>query len=146
MSYSDFKKVSEVTVKFDIQVANERFMDILSLEILPRLFGIFLTDYFTDTPYEVELEKYLSLQQQFLDVVILRKNNGEFKGRFPDGLDNLKTYNLLSYKSKHESFDAWAVHELISYYVNYRKQVAEDFPDEAEFSQVGWALPTLLDY
>ncbi len=39
MSYSDFKKVSEVTAKFDIQVANERFMNVLSLEILPIYFA-----------------------------------------------------------------------------------------------------------
>ncbi len=39
MSYRDFKKVSEVTAKFDIQVANKRFMQVLSLEILPIYFA-----------------------------------------------------------------------------------------------------------
>ena len=38
-----------------------------------RLFGLLLTDFFTDSPFAVELEKDLSLAQQFLDVVILRK-------------------------------------------------------------------------
>lgn len=88
-----------------------------------RLFGVFLIDYFSGSPYEVELEKDLSLQQQFLDVVILRKEEGEYQGQLPDGLDNLKNHNLLSYKSKHESFDAWAMQELIGHYVNYRKQL-----------------------
>lgn len=100
-----------------------------------RLFGIFLTDYFTGTPYTVELEKDLSLQQQFLDVVILHKEAGEFDGVLPDGLDNLKTHNLLSYKSMRESFDAWAVQELIGHYVNYRKQLeGESLLSESEFS------------
>lgn len=71
-----------------------------------RLFGIFLTDYFTNTPYEVELEKDLSLQQQFLDVVILRKKAGKIEEKLPDGLENLKKHNLLSYKSKHQNMKA----------------------------------------
>ena len=38
-----------------------------------RLFGMLLTDFFTDSPVTVEVERDLSAQQQFLDVVILRK-------------------------------------------------------------------------
>ncbi|NOQ36170.1 MAG: hypothetical protein GQ569_09785 [Methylococcaceae bacterium] len=100
-----------------------------------RLFGIFLTDYFTDTPYSVELEKDLSLQQQFLDVVILHKEQGEFEGVLPDGLENLNQHNLLSYKSMRESFDVWAINELIGHYVNYRKQLGgEPLVAESEFN------------
>ncbi len=43
-----------------------------------RLFGLFLTDFFTNSPYVVELEKDLSLKQQFLDVVILRQETEGF--------------------------------------------------------------------
>ncbi len=89
-----------------------------------RLFGLFLMDLFTNSPYVVELEKDLSLKQQFLDVVILRKEHGEFTGTLPDGLDSLTTHNLLSYKSLHEPLDGWAIKELIGHYVNYRKQVS----------------------
>jgi hypothetical protein len=35
------------------------------------------------------LEKDLSLKQQFLDVVILRRGSGNLTGRLPDGLENL---------------------------------------------------------
>ena len=35
-----------------------------------RIFGLALTDLFTNSNYQVELEKDLSIQQQFLDVVI----------------------------------------------------------------------------
>ncbi len=89
-----------------------------------RLFGLFLTDFFTNSPYVVELEKDLSLKQQFLDVVILRKEPGGFTEKLPDGLDNLKAHNLLSYKSLHEPLDDWAIKELVGHYVNYRKQVS----------------------
>ena len=51
-----------------------------------RLFGLVLIDFFDHSPYEVELEIDLSRKQQFLDVVILRKNEGTFSGRLPDGL------------------------------------------------------------
>ena len=89
-----------------------------------RLFGLFLMDFFTGSPYSVELEKDLSLKQQFLDVVILRKEHNGTLDELPDGFDNLNEHNLLSYKSLHESFDDWALKELIGHYVNYRKQVS----------------------
>ncbi len=39
-----------------------------------RLFGLTLTDFFTGTSYTVELEKDLSLRQQFLDVVVIKSS------------------------------------------------------------------------
>jgi hypothetical protein len=89
-----------------------------------RLFGIMLTDFFTDTAYTVELEKDLSLKKQFLDVVIIEKKDGRMPDELPDGLENLAAHNLLSYKSFHEAFDDWSADELIGHFVNYRKQVS----------------------
>jgi len=111
-----------------------------------RLFGIFLVDYFTDTPYHVELEKDLSLTQQLLDVVVIKKESGEFQSTLPDGLENLTTHNLLSYKSMRESFDSWAIHELIGHYVNYRKQLCKELLPESEFNlyAISTRFPTNL--
>ncbi|WP_242469743.1 hypothetical protein [Rhabdochromatium marinum] len=39
----------------------------------------------------------------------------------PDGLENLRAHNLLTYKSHHEALTAWVLDELIGHYVNYRK-------------------------
>src|SRR5262245_23148586 len=89
-----------------------------------RLFGLLLTDFFTGSPFVVELEKDLSLRQQYLDVVIIRKGKGRFRGRLPDGLDDLAAHNLLTFKSHHEALDDWALMELTGHYVNYRKQVS----------------------
>ncbi len=89
-----------------------------------RLFGLLLTDFFTGSPFEVELEKDLSLKKQFLDVVILRKGPGRFAGRLPDGFDELAPRNLLTFKSYWEALDDWSLKELIGHYVNYRKQVS----------------------
>ena len=89
-----------------------------------RLFGLVLTDFFRNSPFVVELEKDLSLKQQFLDIVILRKQEGEIPSELPDGLGNLSQHNLLSYKSLREPFDDWALKELTGHYVNYRKQVS----------------------
>jgi hypothetical protein len=87
-----------------------------------RLFGMTLTDFFTGTNYDVDLEKDLSLKQQILDIVIIEKTEGTPPEALPDGLENLGKHNLLSYKSMRESFSAWAVEELIGHFVNYRKQ------------------------
>ena len=105
-----------------------------------RLFGLALTDFFTDSTWVVELEKDLSLKRQLLDVVILRKETGNPIELLPDGLDNLRHYNLLSYKSLREPFDDWALKELTGHYVNYRKQISPSFQNllpEEEFQLFG---------
>ena len=45
-----------------------------------RLFGLLLTDYFTGSPFVVEVERDLSVQQQLLDVVIVRRGRGRLAG------------------------------------------------------------------
>jgi hypothetical protein len=89
-----------------------------------RLFGLALTDYFTDSAYRVELEKDLSLKQQLLDVVIIEQESQKPLPESPDGLENLARHNLLTYKSLREPLDGWALDELVGHYVNYRKQIS----------------------
>jgi hypothetical protein len=89
-----------------------------------RLFGIGLTDLFADSGWRVELEKELALTSQLLDVVIIERQQTAIPTRsiqLPDGLQGLRAHNLLTYKSRHEALDAWALDELIGHYVNYRK-------------------------
>lgn len=88
-----------------------------------RLFGLLLTDLFTDSPFVVEIERDLSQQQQFLDVVVVRRHRGAFAERLPDGLDDLTAHNLITFKSHRETLDDWAMKELIGHYVAYRKLV-----------------------
>jgi hypothetical protein len=87
-----------------------------------RLFGLMLMDYFSDRGFRVELEKDLSQKRQYLDVVIIERKDEEANlSGICDGFDNLSSHNLLSYKSKRQSLNAWALEELIGHYVNYRK-------------------------
>ncbi|MBK1706959.1 hypothetical protein CKO40_21070 [Halochromatium glycolicum] len=111
-----------------------------------RLFGIALMEVFEGAPWRVELEQALALRSQLLDVAIIEAT-GEgavrasgvdcplASGReghpeppaaqcpleLPDGLENLRPHNLLTYKSQHEALTAWTLDELIGHYVNYRK-------------------------
>jgi hypothetical protein len=80
-----------------------------------------LTDFFADSPFVVEVERDLSVQQQLLDVVIVRRRRGRFAGRLPDGLEGLRPHNLITFKSHHEALDGWAIKELIGHSVAYRK-------------------------
>jgi hypothetical protein len=89
-----------------------------------RLFGLLLMDYFTGSPFVVEVERDLSEQQQFLDVVLVRQGRGRLVRRLPDGLAKLVAHNLLTFKSHHEALDAWALKELLGHYVAYRKLVS----------------------
>jgi len=101
-----------------------------------RLFGLSWMDFFSNLPVHVEMEKDLSLKEQLLDLVILRREPGPLLRRLPDGFDNLAIHNLVSFKSYQEALDAWALSELIGHYVNYRKQISPSMQDllpEADF-------------
>ena len=89
-----------------------------------RLFGLLLIDFFSGSPFTVEVERDLSQQQQLLDVVILRRGRGRFASRLPDGLDGLAEHNLITFKSHREALDDWAIRELVGHYVAYRKLVS----------------------
>jgi hypothetical protein len=107
-----------------------------SLRDWHRLFGLLLTDFFTGLPFTVEVERDLSEQQQFLDVVIVRRGHGRLAIRLPDGLDDIGLHNLITFKSHHEALDAWAMKELIGHYVAYRKLVSRspsELLPEADF-------------
>jgi hypothetical protein len=106
-------------------MANERE----ALRDWHRLFGLLLTDFFSGSPFVVEVERDLSQQQQLLDVVILRRGRGRFTGALPDGLGVLAEHNLITFKSHHEALDAWAIRELVGHYVAYRKLVSRSPSD-----------------
>jgi len=89
-----------------------------------RLFGLSLVDFFRGQPVEVELEKDLSLKQQMLDVVVVRKGTAPLDCSLPDGFDELAAHNLITFKSYQEALDGWALNELVGHYVNYRKQAS----------------------
>jgi hypothetical protein len=89
-----------------------------------RLFGLPLTDLFTGSPFTVEVERDLSVQQQLLDVLILRRGKGRFIGRLPDGLEGLRPHNLVTFKSHREALEPWTMKELVSHSVAYRKLVS----------------------
>jgi hypothetical protein len=99
-----------------------------------RLFGLLLTDFFSGSPFVVEVERDLSVQQQLLDVVIVRRGRGKFAGRLPDGLEDLRPHNLVTFKSHHEALNARAIKELSGLDMAYRKLVSpaptELLPDE----------------
>ncbi|MBI4784844.1 MAG: hypothetical protein HY785_26570, partial [Oscillatoriophycideae cyanobacterium NC_groundwater_1537_Pr4_S-0.65um_50_18] len=59
-----------------------------------RLFGIALTEFFSGSPFVVELEKDLSQKKQLLDIVIIRRTDGQWDHPLPDGFDNLADHNL----------------------------------------------------
>jgi hypothetical protein len=52
-------------------------------------------------------------------------------GRLPDGLEGLAAHNLISFKPHREALDAWAMKDLVSHYVAYRKLVS---PSPSELS------------
>jgi len=89
-----------------------------------EIFGLMLTDYFIGSRYKVDLEKDLSLTKQRLDVLIIEQEAGNEISEPPDGLENLRRHNLMTFKSIRQPLDGWALDELIGHHVNYRKQIS----------------------
>ncbi len=89
---------------------------------LHRLFGLSWIDFFQGTAIAVETEMDLSLKQQFVDVVLIRKGPEPIPRPLPDGFEDLAAHNLLTFKSHQEALDLWTLWELIGHFVNYRKQ------------------------
>jgi hypothetical protein len=90
-----------------------------------REFGIAWSDLFEGSGITVEVEVDLSLKQQFLDLIIIRRGNAAIPCPLPDGFGELAPHNLITLKSPWEALDGWALQELIGHYVNYRKQTSE---------------------
>jgi len=111
-----------------------------------RLFGLLLMDYLTHRGFRVELEKDLSLKRQFLDVLVVeREDESPDLSGICDGFDNLSAHNLISYKSHRQSLNAWAVEELIGHYVNYRKILGKKAkPDDVRLYAVSTRNPAKL--
>ncbi len=111
-----------------------------------ELLGKALTDALIGLPYSVSTEEELALRSQRLDVLIIeqasaagsdpRRTNAPPQARNvppapehhrpddfqrPDGLEDLAAHNLLSFKAAGAPYDAWALEELNSHYVTYRK-------------------------
>ena len=91
---------------------------------LHRLFGLSWTDFFQGTDVSVEPEMDLSLKQQFVDLVLIRKGSGPIPRPLPDGFEDLALHNLITFKSHREALDDWAIRELVGHYVAYRKLVS----------------------
>src|ERR1700722_9397596 len=96
---------------------------------LHRLFGLSWMDFFQGTGFDVETEVDLSLKQQFVDLVLIRRGLGPIPRPLPDGFEDLVAHNLITFKSYQEALDAWALCELIGHYVNYRKQSSLSLDD-----------------
>jgi hypothetical protein len=85
-----------------------------------------LTQYFVGSAWKVDVEVDLSLQQQRLDIVILRRLGDAPQPRWPDGFGPPAAYNLLTFKALQDPLNAWALKELASHGVSYRKQISPD--------------------
>jgi hypothetical protein len=96
---------------------------------LHRLFGLSWIDFFQGTPIAVETELDLSLKQQFIDLVLIRKGPGPLPRPLPDGFEDLAAHNLITFKSHQEALDPWALWELVGHFVNYRKQASPSLND-----------------
>ncbi|QEP42897.1 hypothetical protein D5085_07025 [Ectothiorhodospiraceae bacterium BW-2] len=78
-----------------------------------RIFGLLLSDLLQRQlrlDCEVQLEPDMSLQQQFLDVLIIHRSPlSPHESKLPDGLSLNHSYSLLSYKSHREPLTLWTL-------------------------------------
>jgi len=96
---------------------------------LHRLFGLSWIDFFEGTNVDVKTETDLSVKQQFVDLILVRRGSEPLPRRLPDGFEDLGEHNLITFKSHQEALDGWALCELVGHYVNYRKQSSPSLQD-----------------
>ncbi len=102
-----------------------------------RLFGISLADAMIGAPFRIVLELELAKRKQRLDAAIIRLTDfqddaGEWPD-LPDGLTDLASHNLATFKSIRESLTRASILELVGYFVAYAKeQWQADWKVEAE--------------
>lgn len=94
-----------------------------------RLFGLCWSDFCDGSALDVDLETDLSVRQQFVDLLLTRRGSGPLPQPLPDGFDDLGAHNVVTFKSYQESLDGWALCELVSHYVNTRKQRSPSLKD-----------------
>ncbi len=60
-----------------------------------------------------------------------------------DGLEDMRSFNLLTFNSLREPWDLWAIEELIGHYVNFRKLIGQEetSPDEFQLYAVCTRYP-----
>jgi len=85
-----------------------------------------LTQHFAGTGWCVDVEVDLSLQQQRLDLVVVRRGVALAVPLWPDGFGLPADYNLFTFKALNDPLDHWALKELLAHAVNYRKSVSPD--------------------
>jgi hypothetical protein len=88
-----------------------------------RMFGLAWLDFFDGSDFEVNTEVDLSIKEQYLDVVVVRKGAGRLPRQLPDGFE-LAVHNLITFKSYQQALDREALTELIGHFVHYRKQAS----------------------
>jgi hypothetical protein len=95
-----------------------------------RFLKIGLRHLFSGTCFEVYDEINLADQVQMVDFAVIRVANPNLPPpspqQMPDGLQNLRDHNLISYKSMSEAFDHYALRELVGHAVAYAKLKAKD--------------------
>jgi hypothetical protein len=90
-----------------------------------RLFGLLRTDFFSGSPFVVEVERDRSVPQQFLDVTSVRR--GPFVGRLHAGLEGLRPHHLLSFQSHHEALDFWPHRRTQLFLISDKKELRNLF-------------------
>jgi hypothetical protein len=85
-----------------------------------------LAQYFSGTAWQVDVEVDLSLQQQRLDIAVVRRGGQSIEPLWPDGFGTPAEYNLLTFKALKDPLAAWTLKELAGHGVNYRKFVSPD--------------------
>ncbi len=97
-----------------------------------RLGGMVLTPLFNLLGYTTYLEVDLSLKQQLLDVLVVRRENISPKDSglpkvYWEAFEDFNEHNLISFKSFHESFNGYALMEFHGHAINYQKAKEVDF-------------------
>ena len=96
-----------------------------------RLVGVSIADVVTGCPFDVVTEMELAKYKKRLDIAVIRRPGDSDDDRthwpdLPDGLTDLVSHNLLTYRSIHDSLSMPIMWELLEYWISYAKETWSD--------------------
>ena len=90
-----------------------------------RLLALVMKPLFEMLGYETKAEVDLSQKKQLIDILVLKKDKeidwSLLPKEFWEAFDNLKDYNLITFKTYSESLNQGAIEELYGHFTNYLK-------------------------
>lgn len=102
-----------------------------------QFFGMVFAHQTVHLPYTLEVDYNVDRTEQLIDILLRKDDPNAPQPVLPDGMENLRIHNLLTFKSFQETLDLFTVRELLLYGLLYQKMQAPKGHDILPDDEIG---------